>query len=143
MRGKRWPQQKQKQALESYALSGSLAETSREVGVPKSTLSRWTKKRHAELKRIRERNRRIQEQAMERSVEEMARRHSALGQRMQEAGEALLDNIRRPTAGAVASLIGRGVEIELLASGQPTERHEVLERIMQFLREEEDDEAES
>ena len=143
MRGTKWSDDKVREALEGFALTGNIAATSREVCVPKSTVARWVSENAAEIERIRERNARIREQAIEQSVEEMARRHSQLGQRMQQRGEALLAQIRRPTAGAVATLIGRGVDIERLSSGQATTREEVsvLQRIMEAIEEQDDREA--
>ena len=122
MRGKQWPKSKKIEVIESYALSESLATTSRETGVPKSSVARWVTQNREEIERLKERNREIRERALESSLEVMARRHSLLGQKMQEVGQKHLDSIsRRPTLTAVASLIKGGVDIERLAAGQASE----------------------
>lgn len=130
MAGKQWPECKRKQVLESYALSGNLSETSREAGVPKSTIKRWVTQGSREVERMRRRNEEVGTRVIEESLEAVLKRHAELARAMQSKALEELGKVRRTTATGVASLAEKGVKIERLALGVPAETVEVKGRML-------------
>lgn len=131
MRGKQWPRSKQIEVFESYALSESLAVTSRETGVPKSTVKRWVEQEKEEIDRIRARNHQVAERAIAGTLEERMKEIADFGEELRERARELLGRrVVKVTPGGIASLARAGVEIELRGLGKPTESIELRGRLL-------------
>ena len=131
MPGKRWPEEKKRQVLEAYALSGNYSAVSYECGVPLRTVCRWCKANPEEIERLRRRNGEIAEEAIKQSLEERMSDIAAFGLEIREKARQLLrGRMTKLSPGGVASLARAGVEIELRALGEPSEILELRGRIL-------------
>lgn len=120
MPGKRWPEEKKREVLEAYALSGNYSAVSYECGVPLRTVCRWCKANPEEIERLRGRNREIAEEAIKQSLEERMADIAEFGLEIREKARQLLrGRMEKLSPGGVASLARAGVEIELKGLGQP------------------------
>lgn len=138
MPGKKWPEDKKRQVLEAYALSGVYQAVSEECGVHPTTVARWCKANSEEIERLRARNSKIAEEAIKQSLEERMAEIAAFGKEMREQAQFLLRGGRgKVTIAGIASLARAGVEIELRALGEPSEILELRGKALDELLERE------
>lgn len=130
MRGKQWPKSKQIEVFESYALSESLAVTSRESGVAKSTVKRWVERNSEQVEAIRKRNQEIANRAIAESLETRMREIAEFGRDIRLKALELLPNLRRATPSGVAALGRAAVEIEFKGLGRPSEVLELRGKVI-------------
>lgn len=130
MRGTKWGDDKVTEALESFALTGNISATSKEICVPKSTVARWLKENREKIEQLKERNAEIRRRAVEDSLEERMAEIADFGKELREKARELLPNLRRATPSGVASLGRAAVEIELRGLGKPTEITELRGRLL-------------
>lgn len=116
-----WPDEKKREVLLSFALSGNCAEVSRECGVPASTVKRWVKQNPSEIERIRKQTNEVRERVIEEGLEERMGEIARLGRDLRAKVRQLLPKVRRATPSGIATLARAAVEIELKALGKPSE----------------------
>jgi len=134
-------EEKIQEALRSFALSGSYSETSREVGVPISTVRRWAIERSGELAAIKQEYlAACSDNFVKEAIEFKDQFGSGVRDKLLDCIDAVERVLKKPklTGHDLATLIRELTRALQLIEGEPTERveHTVWDKIEAKMEEE-------